>query len=353
MEARILLPLKTLAYGVPSHTFIDYFQMSPQYASDCCKQFCKAVKQVYIAEYLRCPTAEDLTKIIQLHNNVHQTEGLLGSLDCTHTYWKNCPKAWHGSFKGKEKKPSIVLEALADHHLFFWHVSYGCTGNLNDITIFSLSPLFERMIDGSLHDIERSSGSVPFKVLEEEFTKVFLLVDGIYPKYSRFVKGIKEPITAQQKRYTAWQEAARKDIERAFGVLKGTWQCLQRPIHLHHLRDIADRVACCLLLHNMLVTDRVMCDKDGYDYRQRYDPSHNMDLDNNVQVQQPPDLASVQARVDEGVVCNPADAGGTGVANAPVEVRQFVSRADRFQELNDGQENMRLHRALMHKFGTI
>jgi hypothetical protein len=32
LAARLLLPLKTLAYGVPPHTFIDYFQMSPQYA---------------------------------------------------------------------------------------------------------------------------------------------------------------------------------------------------------------------------------------------------------------------------------------------------------------------------------
>ena len=28
MEARLLLPLKTMAYGVPLHTFTDYFQMS-------------------------------------------------------------------------------------------------------------------------------------------------------------------------------------------------------------------------------------------------------------------------------------------------------------------------------------
>jgi hypothetical protein len=29
LAARLLLPLKTLAYRVPHHTFIDYFQMSP------------------------------------------------------------------------------------------------------------------------------------------------------------------------------------------------------------------------------------------------------------------------------------------------------------------------------------
>ena len=38
-EAQLLLPIKTLAYGVPSHLFIDYFQMSKQYARECCKQF--------------------------------------------------------------------------------------------------------------------------------------------------------------------------------------------------------------------------------------------------------------------------------------------------------------------------
>jgi hypothetical protein len=31
LAARLLLPLKSLAYRVPPHTFIDYFQMSPQY----------------------------------------------------------------------------------------------------------------------------------------------------------------------------------------------------------------------------------------------------------------------------------------------------------------------------------
>jgi hypothetical protein len=31
LEAKLLLPLKCLAYGVPSHCFIDYFQMSKTY----------------------------------------------------------------------------------------------------------------------------------------------------------------------------------------------------------------------------------------------------------------------------------------------------------------------------------
>jgi hypothetical protein len=37
------------------------------------------------------------------------------------------------------------------------------------------------------------------------------------------------PLTDEKKKYTAWQEAARKDIERAFGVLQCRFQVMARP----------------------------------------------------------------------------------------------------------------------------
>jgi Plant transposon protein len=135
IEARLLLLLKTFAYGVLHHTFTDYFQMSRQYASDCCKHFAVLVLRRYTQEFLRCPTEDDLRKITKLHKQVHGVDGMLGSLDCTHTFWKNCPKGWQGSYKGKEGKPTIAMEAMADYQVFFWHASYGYTGTLNDISI--------------------------------------------------------------------------------------------------------------------------------------------------------------------------------------------------------------------------
>jgi Plant transposon protein len=101
VEAKVLLPLKTFAYGVAPHAFSDYFQMSRQYARDCCKHFARIVKLLYTKEFLRVPTKDDLKNIAKLHEKVHGTAGLLGSLDCTHTHWKNCPKGWQGSYKGK------------------------------------------------------------------------------------------------------------------------------------------------------------------------------------------------------------------------------------------------------------
>ncbi len=63
----------------------------------------------------------------------------------------------------------------------------------------------------------------------QAFDRLFALVDGIYPQYSRFVKGIQLPVTNAEKSFTGWHEAAQKDIERAFGVLQGRFQVTTRP----------------------------------------------------------------------------------------------------------------------------
>jgi hypothetical protein len=107
LAARLLLPLKSLAYGVPPHTFIDYFQMSPQYARECCKEFDKAMRTIYMKEFLRLPTATDLKSIVKLHKAAHSVDGMIGSLDCTHTFWKNCPRL--GKDRTKEKNRSHRL----------------------------------------------------------------------------------------------------------------------------------------------------------------------------------------------------------------------------------------------------
>ncbi len=69
------------------------------------------------AEYLLgLPSAADLRNIVALHKRVHGVDGMIGSLDCMQTKWKNCPVAsWQQSFKGRSKGMStITLEAAAD-----------------------------------------------------------------------------------------------------------------------------------------------------------------------------------------------------------------------------------------------
>ena len=63
LEARILLPLKTLAYGVDPHAFTDYFQISETMARKCCYEFDSAVLKNYQKEYLRLHIKEDIKSV--------------------------------------------------------------------------------------------------------------------------------------------------------------------------------------------------------------------------------------------------------------------------------------------------
>ena len=155
----------------------------------------------------------------------------------------------------------------------FWHCSYGYAGALNDINIMNMSHLQQGFLDGTFEEVERDSHEVPFSIGDEVFNKTYLLVDGIYPRYSRFVKSVVEPITAKEKAFTQFQESARKDIERAFGVLQCKFKCVVHPIYLMNTTLISEMVTAALILHNMCVSDRVM---DG-DVHARYNPANSFE----------------------------------------------------------------------------
>jgi Plant transposon protein len=334
-HARLLLPLKTMAYGVAYHMLRDHFQMSRTAARNCCIVFHKTIKELYEKEYLRLPTEKDVKSIEALHKTVHKYPGMFGSLDCMHTVWKNCPVAWQGQYKGKAKNPTIVLEAISDYHMWFWHAAYGYAGTLNDLSILALSPFFASLLDGSFEIIEQSV--VPFRIGVQEFQKMYILVDGIYPKYSRFVHGIKEPVGAHQQRYTAWQEASRKDIERAFALLQGKWQCMARPMHQMDLECIGSRVAACLILHNMCVSDRVM-----EDVRDVYDPAYSIVGDES-SIEYPSELVQIRTPVGD------SDVSTTGVSFASQNTAFALTRKERWTSLTDDREFKRLHLALRNE----
>jgi hypothetical protein len=87
-----------------------------------------------------------------------------------------------------------------------------------------MSPFYGQLMDGSFA-MKKEKCVVPYFIGNKEFNYMYILVDGIYPHLIRFVHCIKESIQQKDKVYTAWQEGARKDIERAFGILKAQCQC--------------------------------------------------------------------------------------------------------------------------------
>jgi hypothetical protein len=253
--AKVLMLLKLVAFGCSPSAFLDYFQMSESTAQQCLLKFCQIISSDDDLQslYLRKMTRSDARRLSALHKTVHGVVGMIGSLDCMQVGWKNCPAAWQGSKIGKSGKPTIVLEALADHNLWFWHHSFGWPGSLNDINIWNRSYLLKAFLDGSFaNDVD-----FEFQIGDGVFHCLWVMVDGIYPELSRLVKTIQEPVGHKASRYARWQESVRKDVNRAFGVLQRTFHVLVKKMELWYVGDIASIVNSCICIQNMMVANRM------------------------------------------------------------------------------------------------
>ncbi|XP_021980626.1 uncharacterized protein LOC110876772 [Helianthus annuus] len=86
-------------------------------------------------------------------------------------------------------------------------------------------------------------------------TRGYYLTDGIYPTWSVFVKSFTYPHIVKEKKFKKQHEAARKDVERAFGVLKAKWHILHRPMRATSVKKIRMVVYACIIMHNMILKD--------------------------------------------------------------------------------------------------
>ncbi|GJY86732.1 ALP1-like protein [Tanacetum coccineum] len=94
----------------------------------------------------------------------------------------------------------------------------------NDINVLYQYHLFNDLKTGRAPEIHFVANGVTYPW-------GYYLVDGIYPELATLVKTIPEPAINDNRQilYKIKQESARKDVERAFGVLKKKWAILANP----------------------------------------------------------------------------------------------------------------------------
>uniref|UniRef100_A0A8R7PN84 Nuclease HARBI1 n=2 Tax=Triticum urartu TaxID=4572 RepID=A0A8R7PN84_TRIUA len=240
--------IRMMAYGTPADELDDYLKIGESTALKCLKHFAKGVIANFAGRYLRRPTCEDVERLLQ----VGESRGfpdMLGSLDCMHWQWENCPVAWKGQFtRGDHGVPTLMLEAVASYDLWIWHAFFGVAGSNNDINVLNQSPLF-------IEELKGEAPRVQYTVNERRYNTGYYLVDDIYLEWAAFVKTIPLPQIEKDKRFAQLQEGARKDIERAFGVLQSRFSIVRRPARLWSRASIGNIIKACIILHNMIVED--------------------------------------------------------------------------------------------------
>ncbi|XP_056860080.1 uncharacterized protein LOC130508539 [Raphanus sativus] len=141
--------IRQLAYGSAADTVDEYVRLGETTARKCLHQFTAGIIHLFGDQYLRRPTPEDLQR---LHVGEERGfPGIVGSIDCMHWEWKNCPTSWKGT--------------------------------MNDLNILDRSPVFDDTINGI-------APQVNFYANRREYHLAYYLKDGIYPKWVTFIQYI-------------------------------------------------------------------------------------------------------------------------------------------------------------------
>ena len=126
--------MRMLAYGVPADSVDDYVRIGESTAIESLTKFVKAVVAIFSDEYLRSPNNDDIARLLAVGTS-RGFPGMLGSIDCMHWKWKNCPTAWKGMYSGHIHEPTIILEVVTSYDLWIWHAFFG----LPDLIMTSMS----------------------------------------------------------------------------------------------------------------------------------------------------------------------------------------------------------------------
>ncbi|XP_050286616.1 uncharacterized protein LOC126725756 isoform X1 [Quercus robur] len=244
---KITAALRMLAYGVTGDFMDEYVRIGETTALQSLEKFVTAVGDIFSEEYLRKPNNEDIARLLA-HGKRRGFPGMLGSIDCMHWKWKNCPCAWKGQYCGHIREPTIILEAVASYDLWIWHAFFGLPGSNNDINVLERSPVFSELAQGR-------APPVNYSINGNNYNMGYYLADGIYPKWATFVKTIPAPQEEKKKLFAKAQEAYRKDVERAFGVLQARFAIVRGPARFFYPEMLQKIMKACIILHNMIVED--------------------------------------------------------------------------------------------------
>ena len=160
-----------------------------------------------------------------------------------------------GQHKGKEKKNTLILEAICDPDTYIWYCFFGEPGSLNDLNILEKSTIVGSILNGTM-DL-RLPQELHYCINGTVRDYIYFLVDGIYPKWPIFVSTVSDATPgSKDKLFATYQEAVRKDIERAFGVIVKKFDILSRSIRFRRREVIRNVLHTCIILHNMTVIRR-------------------------------------------------------------------------------------------------
>jgi hypothetical protein len=91
---KVTTALRMLAYGIPANLIDDHLGREHLYLV--CEALCRGNCECFRIHILERPQCSRHDKTFGVQRPDRGFPSMLGSIDCMHWSWKNCPAAWHG-----------------------------------------------------------------------------------------------------------------------------------------------------------------------------------------------------------------------------------------------------------------
>ncbi|KAI5347282.1 hypothetical protein L3X38_015161 [Prunus dulcis] len=228
-EHKFTAVIRMLAYGSSADQVDEIAQMGKSTVLESLVRFCDAMETLYTRDYLRRSTPRDLQRLLQKAES-RGFPGMIGSIDCMHWQWKNCPTAWQGDY-----------------------------GNIKGQK--SQSPVFNDVLRGE-------APNITYEINNTIYQNGYYLANDIYPRWTTFVKTISYPRSHKQNFFAHYQEGYIKDVERCFGILQARLAIIRGAARLFDEEVLRSIMMTCIILHNMIVEDEY-----DYDADEVYEPN--------------------------------------------------------------------------------
>lgn len=202
-------------------------------------------------------TIHDFAKSMEVEYAQAGFPGCIGSMDATHIA---CEKVGfrlrqnHLSFK--LPYTSRTYNLTCNHRRLIICTTDGHPARWNDKSIQHFDRLATGLNNGTLlpdlpfelYDYDNDGN-----IIKKQYRGAWLLTDNGYLAWPVTMPPISRTTLRKEIRWSGQIEAMRKDVECAFGILKGRWRVLKAGVRIHGVNEADKIFKTCVALHNWLL----------------------------------------------------------------------------------------------------
>jgi len=114
---KVVAAFRVIAYGEAADCSDEYVRLSRSTVAQATNLLLEFIVRRWETTYRRRPNQSELKKRMK-RNAERGFPGCMGSLDCTHWEWHQCPMGMAGAYKSRKGSRGVVVEAVCDEDLW-------------------------------------------------------------------------------------------------------------------------------------------------------------------------------------------------------------------------------------------